>query len=114
MRAWLTSTQSLTPISWPTYLCISLGWANSRFAISDLDLSFFPVCEGYHKPVRRAFYKLTVAPLKPLSRAVCSDRVPFVSSPASSHLASYKYAQERNYYGYEIAPCVRATHSTKP
>src|SRR5258708_38873664 len=33
MRSCETSTQSLTPISWPTYLCSSFGWANSRFAI---------------------------------------------------------------------------------
>src|SRR5581483_907341 len=48
MRSWVISTQSLTPISWPTYLCISLGWANSRLAISYLDLSIFPGGERYH------------------------------------------------------------------
>src|SRR6185295_19652830 len=36
MRSCVTSTQSLTPISWPTYLCISFGWPNSLFAISYL------------------------------------------------------------------------------
>src|SRR5215813_14204638 len=94
MRSCVTSTQSLTPISCPTYLCISFGWANSRFAISLTSAVIFALLlQGYHETQRCGpFLDTTSSPLVHVvilghgrtdngsqSRAICSDQVPFVS-----------------------------------
>src|ERR1700704_258073 len=49
MRSCETSTQSLTPISWPTYFCIAFGWANSLFAISYLGSVYCLAPARYHE-----------------------------------------------------------------
>src|SRR4249919_226276 len=115
MRSCETSTQSLTPISWPTYLCISFGWANSLFAISYLGSVYCLAPARYHE-INRLRTTLSLScervPLHPRCdhsrgvpvaslqlRAICSDRVPLVSSLHFPHHASHKNAHEEPPHG---------------